>query len=391
MTALVLATSATGAWELVEVGGILLLLGLIAFAAARIGISAVPFFLLAGLVFGEGGIAKFEVSQGFITSAANIGALLLLLLLGLEYSAREIASAVNARKSAIVIDLLNALPGVLVGYLMGWGTLGMLAMAGITFVSSSGIASQLIRDSGFQRSEVARRTVSVLVVEDLAIAPYLPLVTALVLGVGAVAGALSVGAALIITGLVLLLGVHNETAISRLLNAREPNALLLTVFGAALLAAGAATLVGFSGAVAAFLVGLILTGEVADAVRARLSPLRDFFSALFFLFFGLATNPADIPPVLPTAAVLAVAGVLLKLFVGWWIARDLTDRMSWRRVGAFLVPRGEFSILIAGLVVGTAFSAELQALTITYVMLTAVAGSLLLLVFRSGFDRASGA
>lgn len=387
MSALIDATSVSGAIELVEVGGILLLLGLVAFAAARIGISAVPFFLIAGLVFGEGGITGLEVSQGFIASAANIGALLLLLLLGLEYSAREIAKAVTSRKSVIFVDLLNAIPGLIVGYMMQWGTLGMLAMAGITFISSSGIASQLIRDSGFQRSEVARRTISVLVVEDLAIAPYLPLVTALVLGIGVVGGIVSVGAALVITGLVLLLGVHNPTAVSRLLNAREPNALLLTVFGAALLAAGAATFIGFSGAVAAFLVGLVLTGEVADAVRARLSPLRDFFSALFFLFFGLATDPADIPAVLPLALALAVAGVGLKLLVGWWIAKDLTDRMSWRRVGAFLVPRGEFSILIAGLVVGVSYSQQLQALTITYVMLTAIIGSVLLLIFRSGFER----
>lgn len=389
MTNLVYATSVSGALELVEIGGILLLLGIVAFLAARIGISAVPFFLLAGLVFGEGGITDLAVSQGFIASAANIGALLLLLLLGLEYSAREIADAVASRKSVILVDLLNAVPGALAGYALGWGTLGILALAGITFISSSGIAAQLIRDSGFQRSEVARRTVSVLVVEDLAIAPYLPLVTALVLGVGVLGGAVSVGAALVITALVLFIGVHNETAVARLLNAREPNALLLTVFGAALLAAGAATLVGFSGAVAAFLVGLLLTGEVANTVRARLSPLRDFFSALFFLFFGLATNPADIPDVLPLAALLAVAGIGIKMFVGWWIARDMSDQMSWRRVGAFLVPRGEFSILIAGLVVGPHFSEQLQALTITYVMLTALAGSVLLLIFRSGFLKGS--
>lgn len=389
MTIPLAATSVTGALELVEIGGILLLLGVVAFVAARIGISAVPFFLLAGLVFGEGGITDLAVSQGFIASAANIGALLLLLLLGLEYSAREIATAVASRKSVILIDLLNAVPGAVAGYMLGWGTLGVIALAGITFISSSGIAAQLIRDSGFQRSEVARRTVSVLVVEDLAIAPYLPLVTALVLGVGVVGGAVSVGAALAITGLVLVIGVHNETAVARLLNAREPNALLLTVFGAALLAAGAATLVGFSGAVAAFLVGLLLTGEVANTVRARLSPLRDFFSALFFLFFGLATNPADIPGVLPLAAALAILGIAVKMFVGWWIARDMSDQMSWRRVGAFLVPRGEFSILIAGLVVGVSFSEQLQALTITYVMLTALAGSVLLLIFRSGFFKSN--
>ncbi len=387
MSSLLLATSMESAIELLEIGGVLLLLGLIAYGAARIGISAVPFFLFAGLIFGKGGIVGLEVSQGFIASAANIGALLLLLLLGLEYSAREIASAVRSRKSVVAIDLLNVLPGIAVGYFMGWGLLGIVAMAGITYISSSGIASQLIRDSGFQRSEIARRTVSVLVVEDLAIAPYLPVLTSMILGLGVVGGLVSLSAALAITGVVLLLGVHNETAVSRLLNAREPNALLLTVFGSALLAAGAASYVGFSGAVAAFLIGLLLTGEVASAVRARLSPLRDFFSALFFLFFGLATDPADIPRVLGPAMVLAIVGVGLKMLVGWWIAKDLADRMSWRRVGAFLSPRGEFSILIAGLMVSTTFAEQLQALTITYVIITAFIGSGLLLFFRSGFNR----
>ncbi len=382
---LLAAIDSSSALELVEVGGVLVLLGIVAFLAARIGVSAVPMFLISGLALGEGGLIGFKVSQGFIESAANIGALLLLLLLGLEYSAREITSAVRSRKSVILIDLLNAIPGALVGFLMGWGPVGIVAMAGITFISSSGVASQLIRDSGFQRSEVAKRTVSVLVVEDLAIAPYLPVVSALVLGASLFTGVISVAAALTITIIVLLIGVHNENAISRLLNAREPNALLLTVFGAALLAGGLATLIGFSGAVAAFLVGLLLTGEVANSVRTRLAPLRDFFAAIFFLFFGLATDPADIPNVLPLALLLAIVGTFLKLFVGWWVARDMSDKMSWRRVGAFLVPRGEFSILIAGLLVSVSFAADLQALTITYVMLTSVIGSVLLVIFRSGF------
>lgn len=382
---LVAAIDSSAALELVEVGGVLLLLGIAAFLAARIGVSAVPLFLISGLAFGEGGLVGFKVSQGFIESAANIGALLLLLLLGLEYSAREITQAVNSRKSVVLVDLLNAIPGAIVGYFLGWGLVGVIALAGITFISSSGIASQLIRDSGFQRSEVAKRTVSVLVVEDLAIAPYLPIVSSFALGASLLTGIISVGAALVITSIVLFIGVHNETAISRLLNARQPNALLLTVFGAALLVAGLATLVGFSGAVAAFLVGLLLTGEVANAVRTRLAPLRDFFAAIFFLFFGLATNPADIPAVLPLALVLALIGTALKLLVGWWVAKDMSDNMSWRRVGAFLVPRGEFSILIAGLLVTANFAAELQALTITYVMLTAVIGSVLLVIFRSGF------
>jgi CPA2 family monovalent cation:H+ antiporter-2 len=80
-------------------------------------------------------------------------------------------------------------------------------------------------------------------------------------------------------------------------------------------------------------------------------------------------------------------GTAGKIFIGWYAARDLSDQMSWRRVGAFLIPRGEFSIIIAGLVVGLSFSREIQALTTTYVILTAIFGSLAIASLRSRFDR----
>jgi len=165
--------------------------------------------------------------------------------------------------------------------------------------------------------------------------------------------------------------------------------LLLTVFGAALMAAGFSEMVGFSSAVAAFLVGLILTGEVAEAVRLRLSPLRDLFAAIFFVFFGLGVDPADIPAVLPLAFLLAVLGIAGKMFVGWFIAQGMSDSRAWMRAGAFLVPRGEFSILIAALAASTLFGPFLQALTMAYVLITSLAASLILRFLRSGLDRAS--
>jgi len=380
-------SAATEALPLIEIGGALLLLGLVAYGAARIGVSAVPFFLITGLAFGNGGFVEIQVSEDFFNIGAQIGALLLLLLLGLEYSTREISAALKERLRAGLIDLLNAIPGVVLAVILGWPLVGVIAMGGITYVSSSGIAAQLIRDSGWSRSEVARRTISILVLEDLILAPYLPLVTALALGIGVVGGVISVGVAIAITGIVLLLGVKNERFFSRILNSREPNALLLTVFGLALFAAGIATLIGFSGAVAAFLVGLLLTGEVAEAVRIRLAPLRDLFAALFFLFFGLATNPLDILSTLPYVIPLVVFGVITKFITGRSIGKGLSDPMSWLRISAFLVPRGEFSIVIAGLLAGLSFSTELQAITASYVILTTVVGSFLVLLFQSQLAR----
>ena len=373
---------------LAEVGGALLALGLVAFLASRLKFSVVPLYLLMGLALGEGGIIPISLSEDFLNTGAQIGAIMLLLLLGLEYSSYDLAKAFQARKFAGFLDFIaNATPGFIAGLLLGWGFGGALALAGITYVSSSGIAAQLIKEMGFRKSEVSKRAIGVLVFEDLALAPYLPLLTSVVMGVSALSGLITVGVALAITGFVILLSFKGTGKFLKVLNPNEPGGLLLTVFGAALLAAGLADLIGFSGVVAAFLIGLLLTGEVAETARARLSPLRDIFAAIFFLFFGITTNPADIPAVLPLALALTLLGIAGKYLVGWWITRDLSDRLSSWRVTAFLIPRGEFSMVIAALAAPIVTGIKLQALTLTYVIITAFVASLLLRFTRSNLER----
>lgn len=383
------SVSVSQSLALAEIGLVLLVLGIAAFIAVRIKLSVVPFYLAIGLSLGQGGLVPLDLSESFLNTGAQLGAILLLLMLGLEHSGPNLAAAFMERKSIGAIDFaLNAVPGALIGFLLGWGILGAVVLGGITYVSSSGIASQMMKETGWQRSEVSRRVTTVLVVEDLILAPYLPLLTTLVAGAGAIAGFLSVTVALLVTGVALLISFRGENALGKVLNTQAQGGLLLTVFGAALFTAGSAELIGFSSAVAAFLVGLALTGEVAYAVRLRLSPLRDLFAALFFLFFGLSVSPVEMIEVLPLALLLTVLGVAGKMYVGWNIARDMSDGAAWKRAGAFLIPRGEFSIVIAGLAASTTFGGKLQALTITYVLLTSLAASIALRTFRSSFEKA---
>jgi CPA2 family monovalent cation:H+ antiporter-2 len=80
-------------------------------------------------------------------------------------------------------------------------------------------------------------------------------------------------------------------------------------------------------------------------------------------------------------------GVAGKFAVGWWIAKDMVDKFSWIRAGAFLTPRGEFSMVIAALAAPAVLSVNLQAFTLSYVTITAVIGSIVLRLLRSGFDK----
>jgi len=367
-----------------ELGSVLLGLGIAAYIASRIRLSVVPIFLLAGLFFGNGGIVALDLSDEFLDLGAQWGAILLLLLLGLEYSAQELFESVKKRKSLGAVDLVvNFLPGAALGFILGWGFLGALTLGGITYVSSSGIASQFIKDSRLESRESTRRAVGVLVIEDLFLAPYLPVLSALLASLGVATGLISISIALIVTGIALLIGARGFHIPHAPLVMGDSATLLLTVFGSALLASGIATYFGFSGAVAAFLVGLLLTGDVAIVARVRLAPLRDLFSAIFFLFFGLSVDPADIPSVLIPASVLALIGVFTKWVTAWWAVRDLQEDNAIWRTAVLLIPRGEFSMVIAGLAATSLFAVELQALTLTYVILTTLFASIIMRTVNS--------
>ena len=376
-----LATDADGIpGLLVEFGILLVGLGILARVAAKFRFSAVPLFLLAGLAFGDGGLVPLGVDEEFVQVTAQIGAVLLLLLLGLEYSGEELISTVRQQWWAGVVDVgLGVLPGAICGLLLGWGLLGAVALGGITYISSSGIVAQVVRDLKWRRKAEVPGVVGLLIVEDIVMAPYLPIVTAMATGAGLVAGLISVGVALAVVTVVLLLSLHRLKFANALLDAKQPVALLLTLFGAAILVAGFAELFGFSAAVAAFLVGLLFTDEVAEVARQRLAPLRDLFAAVFFVFFGLNTNPADIPPVFPIALALAVVGIGTKLVTGWIVAKraESSPRGRWR-AGSLLAARGEFSVLIAGIVATSPFAPDkLVPLATTYVLITAIAGPIL--------------
>ena len=214
---------------------------------------------------------------------------------------------------------------------------------------------------------------SVLVLEDFAMAVYLPVLAVVAAGgtwLQAVLGVLlAVAAVLVALAASHWWGHH----VSRLLSHPDAEQLLLRVLGATLIVAALAEAVHVSAAVGAFLVGLTLTGEIADRARAVLSPLRDLFAAVFFLSIGLSVSPGALVPLLPAALALAVVTAVTKVVVGWYAAsRDGAGHRGRLRAGTALIARGEFSIIIIGL--AAASHESLGALVTAYVLLLAVAG-----------------
>lgn len=363
---------------LIELGVVLLVLGLLGRVAAWFSIPSIPLYLLGGLLMGQGGVYPISAGEDFLRTGAEIGVVLLLLLLGLEYSPADLKEGLRTTWLAGIVDgLLNAAPGFAMGLVLGWSPTASLLLAGITYISSSGIIARLLDDLGRVANRETPVILSLLVMEDIVMAVFLPLLAVLLVGASVAEGAIAAGIAIGAVAIAFLAAFTFSGRLSRALQTHSRELLLLTVLGLTFLVAGIAEAVQISAAVGAFLLGLTLSGQVADDIRALLPPLRDVFGGLFFVFFGLQIDPRTLPPVLVPAVTLAVVTAVTKVATGWWAAKrvGVGERGRWR-AGLSLIPRGEFSIVIAGLGVAAGIEPQLGPLAAAYVLVLAVVGSL---------------
>ncbi|MCU1562710.1 MAG: potassium transporter [Arthrobacter sp.] len=367
------------ALTLIDLGAVVFCLGLLARLAGRIGMSPIPLYLVGGLFFGAGSLVKLEGMHEFAHLSSEIGVILLLLMLGLEYTAKELVTGLRQSWQAGVLDLvLNFLPGAGLALLLGWGLIGAMVLGGVTYISSSGIAAKVITDLGRIGNRETPVILSILVFEDLAMAVYLPVLTATLAGVSFVVGLQTVGISLAVVTVVLVVALRHGHRVSQAVHSENSEVFLLNLLGAALLVAGLASAMQISAAVGAFMLGIAISGATAHSATQILEPLRDLFAAIFFVVFGLNTDPASIPPVLAWALLLAVLTAATKMATGFWAAKRAGIGLPGRfRTGATLIARGEFSIVIAGLAVASGVvPQELAALATAYVLIMAIAGPL---------------
>jgi len=361
----------------IELGLAIMGLAVLARVAARFGFSSIPLYLIAGLAFGNGGLAPMHLSQNFNQIGAEIGVLLLLFMLGLEYTAEELWTNLKLAVPDGVLDfVVNFSPGFAAGLLFGWKPVAAVLFGGITYVSSSGVIAKILADSGRMNNTETPLVLSILVFEDLVMAVYLPITGVLLAGGGLSKMLPAVFIAVGAVALVLFVALRYGGRLSKFAGHHSDEVVLLTIFGLVLLVAGVAQRFQVSAAIAAFLVGIAVSGQIAEQLRRLITPLRDLFAATFFFFFGLQIDPASLPAAIPAAICLAVITAATKLLAGVLAAkRSGLDRRSGIRAGIMLIPRGEFSIVIAGL--GAAIEPALAAISAAYVMLLAILGPLL--------------
>jgi monovalent cation:H+ antiporter-2, CPA2 family len=378
-----LNTSTMMSLTLIELGVIIFTLSLVARLASKLGISAIPFYLLVGLAVGNNSLLPLHFNKDFIHLGAEIGVILLLFTMGLEYSSDRLKNSLGRALPASIADLvLNFPPGFVVGLLLGWSILPAVLLGGITYISSSGIIAKLLGDLDRMENCETHTVLSVLVLEDIVMAIFLPLVGIFLIKQGVLSIVFSIIVAFLAGGAMLYIALRYGKLLSRLISHPSDEIILLTTLGMAILIAGLSEQLQLSAAVGAFFVGITLSGDVAERIHTLMHPLTDWFAAIFFLFFGLGIELFSLPQVIVPALGLTALTILTKLLTGWWSTRKLglpdAHRLS---AGITLIARGEFSLVIAGMGVAAGLEPQLGPLAAAYVLLTALVGTILTRAF----------
>ena len=373
--------------SLLSVGEMFLAIALAGALATRIGLSVIPVYLVAGLLVGPnvlGALGGPAVPDGeVVTILAELGIVLLLFFLGLEFSIDRLIASWDRISRAGLLDLgVNFPVGVALGLLFGWSLVEALLLGGIVYISSSAIITKSLLDLGWIANDESEPILGVLVFEDLFIAVYLAVVASLVFESGGLGATLrSVGIALGFLVVLLAAVQFGERFFSRVLEISSGELFVLRVLGIAVPVAGLALALGVSEAVAAFFVGMGFAGSGhEERIERLLTPVRDVFAAVFFFWIGLRTDPRLVVGVLGLLAVVVLVTTPTKLLSGFYTGRlyGLTDRRSFR-VGTTMVTRGEFSLIIAATAAGgttQTMTQTIPALAVGYVLVMSVLGTL---------------
>lgn len=313
-------------------------------------------YIIAGVILGPYTPPfNFIHSEETISTLAELGVVFLLFSLGLEFSVKKL---IKVGPTAVIAALTEIIVMILIGYgigqIFGWGPMDSLFLGAILAISSTTIIIKALDELGMKREKFAQLIFGVLIVEDILAIGIIALLSALVTTGGISAGTVFVTlgklSLFIVVSLVLgILIVPKLLAYAAKFKSKEM--LLVTVLG---LCFGFCLLVvnmGYSIALGAFVIGAIMAESKELKMIERLTePLKDMFSAIFFVAIGLLLNPAVLVTYAVPIAVITLAVVLGKIIscsLGAFAAGN--NGKTSLQVGMGLAQIGEFSFIIASL------------------------------------------
>ena len=362
---------------------VLAVLGLV---ASRLGLSAIPAYLLAGMILGpnEPDLTSFIEPSEVTEFVAELGIIFLLFFLGLEFTLDRLRrSGMHLGIGGTIDFVVNAGLGLLVGYVAFGFSFAALILAGAIYVSSSAVAVKGLIDFRRLADDETDLVLAILIVEDIAIAFVLAFAGG---GGGGVEDSLAL-AFKAITFIVVSLAASRWLArpIDRVLEWMPREFFLLFTFALLIGMSAISHWLGLSEAIGALMAGVVLSGTSArHELEERFLSFRDVFGALFFFVFGLSIDVGALGGLgwlIAFAVVLSVIGKLAGTYAAGRIG-GFTQRQS-LNAGAALVARGEFTVILAQVAatnpaIPTEAERDLIAFAGIYVLATAIIGVLLM-------------
>ena len=368
--------------QLVALGGAFLAAGILARFGRRLGVPTIPFFMLAGIIFGPHtpGVSLVEDPHDLELLAA-LGLILLLFHLGLEFSLGDL---LEGGRSLLVIGAiylsLNMGGGLVFGLALGWGWEEALIIAGAIGISSSAIVTKLLTELRRLANPESRLILGIIVVEDIFLALYLALLQPVL---GKADSAIEAARDFFVAVLFLLalaaLARWGSRYVTRFLQTSDDELLTVCFVGLAVFAAGVAEELGVSEAIGAFMIGLVVAETaVASRVEQLVLPLRDAFAAVFFFAFGLTIDPSDTGEVILPVVIAVVLSTVLNVVAGLIAARlQGYGRNAAANIGLTVLGRGEFSLILATLAVTAGLDPRLGPFVGEYVLILALIAPIL--------------
>lgn len=377
---------------LLDLGLAFLSVSLAGLVAMRLGQPVIPFYILCGMLVGPYGPEITLWGMTFSTSIigrlevvelmADFGVLFLLLFLGLEFSLKRLLQSGRPIIISGFIDLIINFPlGLLFGFLMGWSVLETLFIAGVFYMSSSGITTKALIDLKRIANPESETILGILVFEDLFIAIFMAVISGVALAGNTQPLVIlaSIAKALLFTFIFVIAARRLRNPIEKAMNVESEEVFLLILFAFVLLVAAFANIIGISATLGAFLLGLVYSETVhARRIAVKIIPLRDLFAAMFFFSFGMLVDYRVIAIsmiLLIVALPMAIAGKIVSGVLAGTAAN--TRPHAAVNIGCGIIARGEFSIVLAGIAATAGFT-NVASFTAAFVLSLAVIGPVLM-------------
>ncbi|HHT9113839.1 MAG: cation:proton antiporter [Planctomycetes bacterium] len=365
--------------SVLSLGVSLLALFIAGLLATKVNQSLTAVFIVVGMILQN--FFPVTIITEFI---AMLGIIFMLFMFGLEFS---VGSLVNNQRKIFfsgIYDLIFNFPlGLLIGWLLGYDLIQSLLLAGIIYVTSSVIVAKSIIDLKRSANPETEYVLNVLIFEDMFIATFL----AFIVGIVNYGQIDAKGAFIVILktsaffAFFIVLAKTSNKFINKIIDIEHTELFVILILSIIVISAGAASYVGLSEAIGAFLAGLLLSEtKQRHRISEAIKPFQQFSTAIFFVAFGMSIDYKHIGGMIPVGIFIFIISSFSKVYGGYFIGgKYALSKRAGLRLGLSLIPRGEFSIILAGAIsMNPSVPHPLKSLTGVYVLLSAIIGSIIM-------------